>query len=292
MPLTPSTVKIIRMKKIFTHINPDTDAIAGVWLVKKFLPGWQEAEIGFVEATSSIKENSTVDANPDVLYVDVGRGKLDHHQTGEYLSATRLCWEEILKQTDGQGLKPLELQAIEQLVEIETEIDNARFLSWPEVKEGRYFFYLHEIVDGLRGIAETDDQILEFGFRAFEAIFLDLKGKIKADEELGSGTIFETPWGKAIALETGNKQVLFRGEALGYVLVLKRDPENGCARIYSRADSKVDLTKAYNKFKEMDPESDWFLHATKRLLINQSTINPNMRPTKLTLKQIIEVLKK
>ena len=251
MPLIFWAVKIIKMKKIVTHINPDTDAIASCWLLRRFLPGWEDAEIGFVNATSSTRADASVDENPDILYVDVGRGKLDHHQTGEYLSASRLCWEFIKKQTGGEGLKSLEQEAIEELVEVETEIDNARFYSWPEIKETRYFLYFHEIVDGLRGTGESDNQVMEFGFRTLEAIFLGLKGKIKADGELKNGIVFDSPWGKGIAIESGNKQVLFRGEALGFALVIKKDPETGAVRIHSREDAGVDLTEAYNKFREM-----------------------------------------
>lgn len=280
------------MKKIITHINPDTDAVAGVWLIKRFLPGWEEAEIGFVQATASGEKTPGVDENPDILYVDVGRGKLDHHQTGEYLSAARLCWEYIKEERHGQKLSPSEQEAIEELVETETEIDNARDLKWPEIKQSRYFFYLHLIVDGLRSCGETDQQVMEFGFRALEAILLNLKAKNKAERELKKGLVFETLWGKAVGLESANKQVLFRGEALGYVLVIKKDPQTGGVQIYSRWDKNVDLSKAYEKVKKLDSDSDWFLHATKRLLLNQASVNPHMRPTKLSLEQIIAILKK
>lgn len=280
------------MKKILTHINPDSDAVVSVWLIKRFLVGWEKAEIGFVQATASGEKDPGVDENLEVLYVDVGRGKLDHHQTGEYLSAASLCWNYIKEKRLGQKLNPLESQAIEELVETETEIDNARDLQWPEIKKSRYFFYFHLIVDGLRSCGETDQQVIEFGFRSLDATLLNLKAKNKAEEELKKGIVFETPWGRAIGLESANKQVLFRGEVQGYVMVVKKDPKSGGVQIYSRWDKKVDLTMAYKKFREMDPKSDWFLHATKRLLLNQASANPNMRPTKLSLEQLIEVLKK
>lgn len=279
------------MKKIITHINPDLDAVAAVWIIKRFLPGWKEAEVEFVEATADGEKIPGVDSEPEVLYVDVGRGKLDHHQTNDYLSATRLCWDYVLEQRQHQSLKETEKEAGERLVEIVTQIDNAKDLNWEEAGEARYYFYLHILIDGLRGLGESDQQVLEFGFRALDSAFLTLKNKIRAEEDLKKGAEFQTPWGKAIALESANKRVLWEGEIEGFVLVVKKNPENGAIQIYARPDSKVNLTAAYQKFKKMDPLADWFLHASGKLLLNESSVNPNMRPTKLSLDQIIKVLK-
>jgi len=279
------------MKKIITHINPDLDAVAAVWIIKRFLPGWKEAEVEFVEATADGEKIPGVDSEPEVLYVDVGRGKLDHHQTNDYLSATRLCWDYVLEQRQFQPLKEIEEKAGAKLVEIVTEVDNARDLKWKEAGKDRYYFYLHILIDGLRGLGESDHQVLEFGFRALDSAFLTLKNKIRAEEDLKKGAEFQTPWGKAIALESANKRVLWEGEIEGFVLVVKKNPENGAIQIYARPDSKVNLTAAYQKFKKMDPSADWFLHASGKLLLNESSVNPNMRPTKLSLDQIIKVLK-
>ena len=80
------------MKKIVTHINPDLDAVTAVWLIKRFLPSWKEAEIDFCEPQSTI-DGQPVDSSPDVLHVDVGMGKLDHHQLEEVTSAAKLCFD-------------------------------------------------------------------------------------------------------------------------------------------------------------------------------------------------------
>lgn len=278
-------------KTIITHFNPDLDAVASVWLIKRFLPEWEKTEIKFVSTTTSIKKQKGVDADQNVLWVDVGRGKLDHHQTGRYLSAAQLCWDYIKKVRKGKKVSPLEQKAIQELVEIVTQVDNARDLNWEEVDQNRSRFYLHILLDGLKDLGKTDLDVTDFGLSAFDAVLLNLKNKNRAEEELKEGIRFQTPWGKAIALESGNKQVLWEGEAQGFVLVMKRDPKTGGVQIYSRYNSKVDLTNAYKKIKEIDPRSDWFLHATKKLLLNQASVNPNMRPTKLSLSEIIEVLK-
>lgn len=274
------------MKKAITHINPDLDAVASVWLIKRFLPGWKEAEIDFVVVTKV----ANVDADPNVLYVDVGRGKLDHHQTGEFLSAAKLCFDFVKKARKREKLSPLDEEVLKRVVKVVTEVDNARDLSWQEVKQDRYKFYLHTLISGIRGLAGSDQEAMGFGLKALDAVAFNLKNKIRAEEELKEGIRFETPWGQAIALESSNEEVLWEGETQGFCLVVKKDPETGAVRTYGHYDKGVDLTKAYNKFKKLDPQSDWFLHASKKLLLNQASVNPDMRPTKLKLEQIVKVL--
>jgi hypothetical protein len=276
------------MKRIITHTNPDLDAIASVWLLKKFLPDWQQAEIGFMYAD----KNVIPDKDPEVLYTDVGGGSLDHHKTGKFLSATSLCWDLIKKERAKMPLSKIELAAIDRLVDYITQEDNAHDMYWPEAKENRYVFYPHWIVDGFRGLEKPDEEIISLGFELLEAMLLNLKIKIRAEKDLADGIFFESKWGKAVACLTGNRHLLWHGEIAGYVLVVIKDPEQGGVKIYARPDSKVNLTQAYKKIMKMDPESDWYLHATKRLLLNQSGVNPNLKPTKLSIEEIIKVLAK
>lgn len=283
------------MKKIITHINPDTDGIISAWLIKKFLPaspaggpGWKDAEIGFAQANEETNQKAQVD-DPNTLFVDVGRGRLDHHQASDIVSAASLCWEYIKQNRAEQPLKELDVKAITELVNIETEVDNTRDLHWPEVSELRTAFYFQNIIESLRGLAETDEEVMAVGLRLTEAIFLNLQNKIKAREELTTGTQFATPWGKGIGIQTGNKYVGWEGEVAGFSVVIQKDPQKGGVRIYSCWDSGADLTGVYNKVRELDPESDWFLPAGKKFLLNQASVNKGMRPTKLSLEQLIQV---
>jgi len=278
------------MKKIVTHTNPDLDAVTAVWLIKRFLPGWEEAEINFCKYQSTYGDKP-VDSDSNILHVDIGEGKLDHHQLEEITSAAKLCFNYIKQQRKGQLLKELDEKALVQIIEVVTEVDNARDLNWPEVDAARNNFYLHVLIAGIRGMAGSDEEAMTFGLKGMDAVFHQVKKSIDAQEELKKGVKFESQWGKAIAIETGNDNVLWEGEKKGYCLVIRKDPETGGARIYARYDTKVDLTKAYNKFKEMDPDSEWYLHQSKKLLLNMAS-GKEMKPTKLTLNQIIEVLKR
>jgi hypothetical protein len=84
---------------------------------------------------------------------------------------------------------------------------------------------------------------------------------------------------------------------MGYTVSVRKDPSVGFIRIKALPDKRggdslnIDLTETYDKLKSMDPDSSWFLHASKRMLLNGSSKNPEMKGSKLTLEQVIEVLK-
>ena len=44
------------MKIIVTHAAPDLDAVTSVWLIKRFLQGWNEAEVRFVPAGQRLNQ--------------------------------------------------------------------------------------------------------------------------------------------------------------------------------------------------------------------------------------------
>lgn len=278
------------MRKIVTHINPDLDAVTSVWLIKRFLPPWEKAEIIFHPIGETI-DGQPADSDPNILYVDTGLGELNHHQTGEYLSAAKLCFDYLKSKRKGEKLSPLDEQALSEIVEVVTQVDNARELKWKEVDIPRFDFYLHNVIKGIRGLAGSDKEAMDYGLKGLDAVFNNVKNRIRAEEELKEGIEFETLWGKALALESGNQEVTWEGEKKGFCLVIRKDPETGAVRIYARYDKDVDLTDAYNKFRKMDPESEWFLHATKKILLNESRCK-EMRPTRLSLEEIIKVLKK
>jgi hypothetical protein len=175
-------------------------------------------------------------------------------------------------------------------VGVVNEIDNFGEINWPEFKKPRFRFYLHDLFWGLRSLGATDMAAMKFGFEALEAILISFKGQLKAQGEIKEGQKFQTPWGKALAVETGNEVVIREGQKEGYCLVIRKDPKAGGVRIYARPDSKVDLTKTYDWLKENDKDGEWFLHSSYRLLLNESRTKP-MKPTKLSLQKIMEILK-
>ena len=93
-------------------------------------------------------------------------------------------------------------------------------------------------------------------------------------------------------METTNDEVVHLGQKMGYALVVRKDPRKGYLRIKSLPKDDIDLTPVYNVLAKRDPAATWFLHASRHMILNGSTKNPEMRPTTLKLAQIIDVLKK
>lgn len=275
-------------KIIVTHFNPDPDSICAVWLIKRFLPGWEKAKVEFVPAGETLRR-APPDEDPEILHVDTGRGKLDHHQRNEYNSAANLVLKKIKNET---RLSPIDDEALERLVAIVSEVDNARDLAWEDCQNDRYEFMFPNFVDYFNlGKERKDEEKIVFSFSILEVIFQALKTKIGAEKELKKGKMFRTRWGKAIGVQTSNDQVLQVGEKQGYVLVAKKDPKDGHLRIYARWDRGVDLSRAFGEFKKKDSKATWYLHPSRCLLLNGSRSDPSMVPTELSLEEIVKILK-
>lgn len=273
------------MKTIVTHIGPDLDAITSVWLLKTFLPEWHEASIAFVPAGKTFK-NDPPDADPEIIHVDTGFGKFDHHQTDADTCAAKLVYEEVVK-THGQD------EALLRLVNLVNDIDHFREVFFPNPAADFWDLSLVNQIDGWR-LLHPDDPLrwVDWVMNSLDAIYKNFQNKIWAEKEIKENSLeFETPWGKGLGLETTNDEVVHLGQKMGYNVVVRKDPRKGYVRIKSLPKDEIDLTKVYNKLLSLDPEATWFLHASRHMVLNGTSKNPDMRPTKLGLNEIIEVIK-
>ncbi|PIS09331.1 hypothetical protein COT75_01995 [Candidatus Beckwithbacteria bacterium CG10_big_fil_rev_8_21_14_0_10_34_10] len=275
-------------KIIVTHFNPDMDAITSVWLLKKFDPDFTEAEVIFVPAGQTYK-NYKVDEDENIIHVDTGMGKFDHHQRKEKTCAAKLVFNWLKKKRKDLVCD----QPLIQLIEVVRQIDHFNEVLWPEPSANQYNFLLHELLDGLKNSGQVnDDGLIDFGLKGLEGIYSSLKIKDKAAKDLEKGYQFKTSWGRAIGCLSRNNEILKLGQKQGYILVVQKDSQTEHVRIKARPDSQVDLTKAQVELKKLDPQATWFLHISKKMLLNGSTKNPKMKPSTLSLTKVIEILEK
>lgn len=275
---------------IVTHKNPDPDAICAVWLLKRFYPGLAEAEVKFVNAGETY-QNRPVDSDPELVHVDTGFGKFDHHDTQKRTCAAKLVLD-FLQKEGKTNFANNEWETLERLVEVITQDDHFEDCYWPEANDDRYSFWLTPILDGLKRGGQLDDGgLVEFGGKCLDGVFGSLKLKLEAEQELQKkGIEFASAWGLAVGIESKNDEVMKVAQKQGKVLVVRKDP-GGMVRIKAPAKSGVDLSSTYEVLRKMDPHATWFLHASKRMLLNGSYKNPAMVPSRLSLGEIIEVLK-
>ena len=275
------------MKIIVTHLNPDQDAVFSVWLIKRFFPGWTDTDVKFVPAGETLN-HLPPDENPDIIHVDTGLGKFDHHHTGDLgLCAGILVLRHVEKPHP----------ALFRIAEIIRTVDHAQERSWPEPTHDRYEFFLESILDGLKSLpakepGETKSQaVMAFGLTAFDGIYAVMKEKVAAESIIDSGVKFDSPWGQGIAMMTDNDTAHRLAERQGFAVVAVKDLQKGNVRVYAHPKVSVaDLTFAYQEVTQRDPNSDWFLHASKKMLLNGSRANPKMRPTKLTLDEVVNII--
>lgn len=273
-------------KTIVTHFNPDLDALTSIWLVKRFLSGWEKAEVSFVPAGKTLEDKGP-DENSEVIHVDTGGGKFDHHQDREREPACVQVYLELKRQNPIFGQD----QTLERLIAVVVDTDVGNYIHWPESLTDRYEFSFDGILGGLKRSGRSDEELVELGLILLDGVYVALKAKVKAEEIFQKGVVFKTRWGQGIGFETDNDMVLDLGEKKGYSLAVRKDPRSGSVRIYARNDRGVDLTEAWERLQKKDLQATWFLHQSKCLLLNGSSKNPEMRMTRLSLEEVIEVLK-
>jgi len=276
------------MKTIVTHLNPDLDAIFAVWLIKRFFPGWSHAEVEFVPAGETLV-GKLADDNPEILHVDTGLGRFDHHQTKKFICASDLVWREILK--ENIKLKDWQKKAVERILAVVREVDHARFLAWPQPDSDRWDFSLYQIFGGLVAcLKDNQKKILEICLPLVDSLFKIFGEKVEAEEILENGLRFKTRWGKGIAFKTDNSEVTYLALKKGYAVVIRKKMKTGHLGIYGNWKNGVNLYKVYLILKKKDPDADWFYHKSGCLVLNGSTSNPKMKPTKLKLEEAIKIL--
>ncbi|MDP4010922.1 MAG: hypothetical protein Q8P72_01705 [Candidatus Roizmanbacteria bacterium] len=276
------------MKTIVTHMSPDLDAIASSWLVKRYMPGWDEADHAFVPAGETL-ENKKPDENPDIIHVDTGLGRFDHHQFSERLSATKRVFDHLAEEN---LIKEKDLEAIEEMMIFVTEIDNFGEVRFPDPTDVKYSFMIHEFIYPLRGLLSSDMELMSMTMLMLDSVLFTIKNNLKAENEIHDGVILQTAWGKTLVMEVKNESAVKHALKKGFDMVVRRDPENHTVRIKTQPDPKFDLTPLYEKMIKADPKATWFLHASKNMLLNGSSKNPNSVPSSLSLTRLIEIVSK
>ena len=275
------------MKTIVTHFAPDLDAITSCWLIKKFFPGWQNAEIRFVPAGLTY-EKKPVDSNPEIIHVDTGLGKFDHHQSNDLTCAA----EKILNYLQKNDLIKIKLiKPLKILIDFVIEDDHFLEIYYPETESSRYTFLLNNLIDGLKNTLTDDLRLVEFIFIALDGTLDKLKKQEVAQAEIKKGFVFHSYLGKSFAIESPNDEVLRLAQKSGYQLVARKDPKYGNIRIKTPPNPKLDLMPLYNKILKVDSKGSWFLHSSKHMLLNGSPKRPDQIPSPLTITKLIEIIK-
>lgn len=273
-------------RTIVTHSSPDQDAASSVWLVHRFLKGWESADVAFVPAGTTLN-NEDPDANKNIIHVDTGMGTFDHHQTSEETCAAELVFKHLVKE---KLLDKETKEALERMVAVICDEDHFKDIYRPEPDSDLYDFMHSSILTGAHSIFENDHQVIEFMEQVFDSILQAMIYKIRAEKEFSKGFEYQTAWGKTLAIETDNRETSSLAQKKGFSMVISKS-KNGQVRIKTRPDIKKDLQEMYDMVLKKDPDATWFYHVSGHMLLNGSSKNPDMIPSKLTLRELISMTK-
>ncbi|PIR58875.1 MAG: hypothetical protein COU69_03275 [Candidatus Pacebacteria bacterium CG10_big_fil_rev_8_21_14_0_10_56_10] len=281
---------------LVTHHAPDLDAIAAVWLFKRFdNQHYGDARIAFVDPGQTISQAELGRLGwegSDVTHVDTGLGEFDHHQPGRGerdLSAARLVYDHVCQVHPELAQD----QPLKFLVEFVTEIDHFGEIYWPEASHQRYVFMVHDLIRGLEFIQlHNDDSQLQFGMTCLDSAYSTLNQRFKAEEIIAQeGQQFEIRHGRCLGVETSNDDTIKVAQKQGYVLVVRKDQKLGTIRIKCRPDAPFDLRPLADKIKAVDTAGSWYYHPSGKMLLNGSSKQRQLQPSPLTLAKTIELIK-
>ena len=277
------------MKTIVAHLSVDLDAISSAWLVRRYMPGWEDAQLKFVSAGETLN-GMKPDSDPDIIHVDTGLGQFDHHQKRDvHMSAAKKVFLHLSK---NNFLKEHDEEPLARMTDLIADIDNFQEVFYPQPDADIYDFAIQQVITGLRPIIEDDAQRCEIMFKILDATLIVFKNKVRAEKELNEAFTFTSKWGKTFAIESQNEETIKLAQKKGYEMVIRKDPKFGFLRIKTIPSEKLDLTPLYEVLKTTDPEADWFLHISKNMLLNGSTKNEDARPSKLPLNKVIYIVRK
>jgi len=148
-------------------------------------------------------------------------------------------------------------------------------------------------IDGWRLLYPDDPQIIvSYGMTNLDGIYKTFQNIIWAEKEIKENAVlFDSKWGNSMGVVTANDEIVHLGQKMGFKIVIRKDPSKGYIRIKALPEKTIDLTDIYKKLQEKDPDATWFLHASRHMILNGSSKSPEMKPTTLTMDQIIDILK-
>ena len=276
-------------KMIVTHIHPDLDAIMAAWLLVRFDQSrYGDAKFEFVPAPTTYK-NLPPDNDPNIVHVDVGGGKFDHHRPGGFTTcAAKLVFEELV----AEKLVSEDDANLKEMVAIALEIDTFQDCYWPGTDSPRMALMLHEIIPALHRLQIHDNEaVLRMVFVYLDGVYQRLKDWEKGKEAVNEGTEFESAWGRGIIVETAADDISKTAQKMGYEIVVISDNQKGFLKIKTAPGVKLPLQALYDKICLRESAERWVYHNSGHMLFSGSDKGMLKEQTQLKLNDLLEMIK-
>ncbi len=253
------------------HIAPDLDCLTALWILRRFRH--TDAVLAFVPA-GQILHGNPADSDPAVIHCDTGGGRYDHHLPG-----ARVCAAELVR----RDIAPDD-RALAQMVRVVDAHDHGTAEREPPV------FSISTLISGYNGLyADAPARVAALMLPNLDAWYAAEQRAQRQQAAFADHIAFETPWGRAVALESQDGIAARLAYGSGAVLYLFRDGR-GHTGIAARPQSEVDLTEVYAALQRSEPAADWYLHPNRRLLLCGTDKAPAVHPSRLPLAEIIALI--
>ncbi len=267
---------MVTPKRIVGHLSPDLDCLAAIWILVRFGTA-KDADLLFVPAGSTL-DDLPVDSDPEIVHVDTGGGRFDHHHSNDHtLSAAELVRRELAPANE----------ALLRVVDQVTRIDHA------EASPGRQpvFFNINDLIGGYNTLfPNRPHHVVQAMLPNLDAWYAHESRQIRLERAFARRLEFPTRWGLGIAMQSddgGSSRLAYRQ---GAVLYAYRD-RRGYMGVAAQQRSDVDLEAIYHDLMRLDSQADWYLHPSHRLLLCGTPKAPPKQSSNLSLEDLVDVLR-
>lgn len=272
------------MKTLVMHHSPHLDEVVCAWMFRKFHLKFKDVRFAFVDAGHDTIDGKPADHDVDVVHIGVGGGRFDEHTSSKRQSAATLVHEWLTEQAAIPKGDFTE-QALELLVSYTLRDDTGELLS-----DQSFPYHVSALFSGLRMSEKSDEHLVHVGSHFLDAFFAVLMDWVRVGHEWDRRREFETPWGRGVGIETSAATVQQYAYGLGFVLTVQFNPQDGYRSIHAHPESSVNLEQTYQEILQKEPNADWYLHQSKKILLCGGKLAKKARLSKLTLDELIQVV--
>ena len=259
----------MEQKTIITHKSPDIDSCTAIWILKRFIFPEHHFDYIFVDV------GERRECIPNAIHVDTGGIDYDHHDTNEMISAASLVYSK----------NNLDDKALKRIINYVVRVDHGKTIS----QEGHFM----NIVNALSGLRGKDSICtLNAVLLMLDGIYNSLNMEELANSEINNGILFNSVLGKGVGFTSENSQLRKLVYKNGYDIFLFKDSKTGFAGFKADGNSEIDFSNLYKHLRNIEPDADWFLHASNQLLLCGSSKAPKKKLTRLSLEELVRIIEK
>ncbi len=274
------------MSIIVTHCNPHLDEVVCIWMIRRFLSDWSQCTIRYIPTNPKGGAVLSPDQSPEIMYIGVGRGKFDEHKGNLDESATTLVHAFLLREKKIK-LSTVERDALAELVAFVNDDDHGKHITDPHSE-----FSYSAANAYMPKTGASSKKILEAGTLYLDGVFSCLVEKHTLERDWVKAKRFKTAWGMAVALQTqaSPKTVLRRATREKIQIAVVVNTQNKFRSIRAIPASHADFTDAFTRVHAREPQAEWYLHHSKRMLICGSDVASNLVLSKMSLEKLIALI--